>query len=481
MLRNTARAMLLTSASALTIAAFGAHAQTAIPGGGSSLAAVDYAGPLVSTSAIPTAPSEMFTFNTANASLQLQYFDASSGRGQTAFSEDNPAGFQYTGGTPLPSYVAFAASDAYLTGTSGETINGYTYETVSGIPGLTATYPLRASQDGALIQIPMLGIGIAIPAASGNSAVKTNGTLGLTDNDVCGIFSGLITDYGSISNPVSGLSGPITVYYRSDSSGTSFLFTNHLQAVCNSGNSNFPAAGLAAVPSTTFTNIFTGGSVPSNFVGESGSAGIAEHLAGTVTTSGGSKVAQAGDPTGIGYLSPDYTDISATGASNATAATSPYTGFINTKKLYASGIQGTTSSGTTAFLTPSTGNITLGLGNVGAGTTNPKPPAGSAAKNPLNWVPSIPVVTKGYPIIGYTDLELAQCYADPNVASGMRAFLTAHFGGTAAYKTTVTRNGFTIPAAGYPAAITKFFLTASSSLAIAAAGTAGTCASVSGR
>jgi ABC-type phosphate transport system substrate-binding protein len=462
--------------------AHGALAQTvAIPGGGASSPAQDYAGPLVGNSATPTAPSEEFTFNSGNSQYAFQYFDSSSGRGQTAFSEDNPAGFQYTGGTPLPSTVDYAASDAFLAGSSGQTINGYTYETVSGIPGLTATYPLRASQDGALIQIPMLGVAVAIPAASGNAAVKTNGTLGLTDNDLCGIFSGLITDYGSISNPVSGLSGPITVYYRSDSSGNTFQFSNHLKAVCNAGNSNFPAAGLATAPTQTFGSLFTGGSVPSNFVGESGAAGIAQHLAGTVTTSGGSKVAQAGDPTGIGYVTADYTDISANGAANATAASAPYTGFINTKKLYTSGIQGTTSSGTTAFLTPTTSNLTLGLGNPGAGSTNPKPPAGSAAKNPLNWVPSIPVVTKGYPIVGYTTLELAQCYANPNVASGITAFLTAHFGGTAAYKATVTRNGFTLPAAGYPGAITKYFLTASSSLAIAAAGTAGTCASTTGR
>ncbi|MBF3173840.1 protein disulfide reductase, partial [Pseudomonas aeruginosa] len=51
-------------------------------------------------------------------------------------------------------------------------------------------------------------------------------------NTLCGVFSGRLTDWSQI--PGSGRSGAITVVYRSESSGTTELFTRFLNASCSS-------------------------------------------------------------------------------------------------------------------------------------------------------------------------------------------------------------------------------------------------------
>ncbi|MGC7532318.1 substrate-binding domain-containing protein, partial [Pandoraea pneumonica] len=71
----------------------------------------------------------------------------------------------------------------------------------------------RRPTEGNLVQIPSVGTPVGIPfKKDGLSAVTLN------DDQLCGIFSGQITDWSAIDSSVSGT---IKVVYRSDSSGTS--------------------------------------------------------------------------------------------------------------------------------------------------------------------------------------------------------------------------------------------------------------------
>ena len=128
---------------------------------------------------------------------------------------------------------------------------------------------------GNFIQIPSMGYGVAIPVV--NPAVSKNGGATLSDNDLCGIFSGKLTDFSQITDAGVIWSGPITVtYYASQGQGITFTLTDHLNTVCNSSNSNIMFTAQFSFASEFSSNHVP---VPSNFVALSGSAGIADYLA----------------------------------------------------------------------------------------------------------------------------------------------------------------------------------------------------------
>ncbi len=77
---------------------------------------------------------------------------------------------------------------------------------------------------GNFIQIPSIGYGVAIPVV--NPAVSKNGGATLSDDDLCGIFSGKLTDFSQITDARVTWSGPITVtYYASQGQGITYTLT----------------------------------------------------------------------------------------------------------------------------------------------------------------------------------------------------------------------------------------------------------------
>ena len=54
----------------------------------------------------------------------------------------------------------------------------------------------------------------------------------------------------------------------------------------------------------------------------------------------------------------------------------------------------------------------------------------------------IQTASSGYPIVGYTTFDFAQCYADPTVTKGVIKFLDDHYGTSAPYTTDQAQNGF---------------------------------------
>jgi ABC-type phosphate transport system substrate-binding protein len=277
-----------------------------------------------------------------------------------------------------------------------------------------ATNSYGQTLSGNLIQIPSVGDSVAIPVQDTN--VTKNGSVQFSDHDVCEIFSGGYTNFSQItdSNPAPA-AGTIEVVYRADSSGTSFILTNHLgfnyngSYVCTPGTDT--PTGFTFSATTKFATLFgagnyscnstsglctiTGGPLAATSVGESGNAGVQTEL---------ESLTQA-----VGYLSPDYTTI---------IPTSPHPGTLVVAGIY---------NGKNAIL-PTTTQIAAALLHGTTGDTNLKPPAtATAGADPNTWVPLVGKVTAGYPIVGYSTFDLAQCYADPTVASGIIAFLTDHY------------------------------------------------------
>ena len=372
-------------------AATAADAQTVINGGGSSLA-------------FPTYSQEFAQFTKLNPHFSFTYADAGSGGGQAGFLNNDCTfgGYQ----TCSPTFtVDFGASDAFLSSTQ---VSGYTL----------------AAQDGPLIQLPTFGVPITIPF---RNAKLTRGTeLALTDAQLCGIFSGKLTNWTQVDR--SAAPGTITVVYRADSSGTSFLFSQHLAAVCTPADSSFTGT-LAATK--TFTSLFANNVPPANFVGASQSSGVAATLLASSSA--------------MAYLSPDYTSI---------APKSPNT----TTLVVASVVNGVNK----VAYQPSVNNTVTGLVHPGKGSTNASPPATKAtAANPLNWIPAIPITDSGYSIVGYTTWDVSTCYANATVATGVTNFLKDNYN-NATFKALIQNNGF-VPvvnsgAARYVTAINNDFL-----------------------
>ncbi len=384
---------LLSAALSLGIA----HAAPTLNGGGSSLA-------------YPTYAAWFAAYTSAHSADLFSYAAAGSGAGQNGFltnninyfepvSSTNTIGYAngyndktLTYGTIAGTQVDFGASDAPLVSSQLTTAVDGSYDAYGTSTNGSAVY-------GPMIQIPTLGVPVTV--AYNQSSLSS--TLQLTDAQVCSIFSGAYTTWNQVVSTLP--STAISVVYRRDSSGTTYLFTQHLAAACDSTDDN----GINFTATTNFASLFPGG-VPYNFIAESGSANVAQEL---VAVSGG-----------IGYLSPDYTSIAPSSA--------------NTTSLKVASLYNAT---TATYYQPSVANTETGLKNPGSTSTNLTAPSTNAtAQNPLNWVPLIPTTTSGYPIVGYTTVDLSSCYSAAARGTLLINFITATV--SSADDTIATNNGF---------------------------------------
>ncbi|MFL0337057.1 substrate-binding domain-containing protein [Stenotrophomonas maltophilia] len=320
-------------ATALLATAGAASAQSLVQGGGASLPAKLYKGS--SDSILPA------TFS---------YEVTGSGTGKQAFLENKAELFNTTG------TVHFAGSDSVLTDAE---ITAYT-------ANFAPTY-------GPLIQIPSVGTSVTIPF---NSA---GGNLDLSVSQLCGVFSGKITNWSDVD---ASRSGPITVVYRNEKSGTTELLTRFLASACSAADT----AGTNLIGgkfSTTqeFWKQFS--ALPVNFV--TASALGSQPLYDKVYATTG----------GIGYIGPDVVP----------------------------NLDDATKIAKVRGYSPNDPSVQATLNTVA-------PPTGAAANDPRNWVPVFtnpPAV--GYPIVGYTNFDLGQCYKTTAVATALRTFLLGHYNG----------------------------------------------------
>jgi ABC-type phosphate transport system substrate-binding protein len=119
-------------------------------------------------------------------------------------------------GTNFSLYAdSFAAYDNYKSTTTDGTGGGYN------------------SVRGPAIVTPVIGTGVSIIFNTEGLTVPAGG-LNLTQDDVCGIFTGTITNWNQTSaNPGTQ---PITIVHRSDGSGTTFLTAYDLSQMCSVTN-----------------------------------------------------------------------------------------------------------------------------------------------------------------------------------------------------------------------------------------------------
>jgi ABC-type phosphate transport system substrate-binding protein len=442
------RNLLLATTAVAGVAAFGAaQAQTTIYGGGSTLAANEY------IRTIDTIGATTGFYDTATASGNLGatgqtgnvlYTGDGSGSGQKAFLLQDET-VHVPGSTQTS--VHFGASDAYLSQAQIDCYNaGYASNALTSGGCAAAGYTVTSAFTGVLanggpiIQLPAFGTPIAIAYTA-----KFSKALTLQNSDLCGIFSGLITDWAQIVGAPgvtksTTIQGAINVVVRSDGSGSTFLLTQHLSKVCSTGSAGNSA--IAFTTTKTFSTLFSGGTMPSNFVGKSGSQAVADQLYAA---------------NGVGYLTPDYTSIALSSVPNSTAGSSinswtPYAKshyqLIQTAKVY--------NDNQGKAYAPNAGGTTLALKNPnqGKGDTIAQVPSSlSAAQIPANWVPIVSDPLQGYPIVGYTTLEFATCYANTAVATEISAWLTQLYG--SGNKTNLTKEGFVAAPAGYGADILK--------------------------
>lgn len=426
------------SAAAFSIIATAVMAQELpvnIQGGGATSGGADYLQELATFDNAAAAGTAKFLNANADSLGNAVYWPSGSSTGQSAFLDNNnnencikvlgstssfcannaPGGFNA---------VHYAASDSALSTTQ---ISAW------------ATSAFGTTASGHLIQIPSLGTAIALPVI--NSLVTQNGAttshtavLGgiiLTDNDLCGIFSGKITDWNQTSANAKLAPGLITVVYRNDGAGATFQLLNHFTAVCTAANSSFKT--LPVVASLTFASLFPGGVLPipplqtvTNFLGVKLSSGMANTLA---NLAGGPTLTSA-----IGYVSPDYTTVDPNSDVRLSNG-QPSPLVVAAVKL-----------GALPYI-PDVASIRTAL-NHGkifnpAGPSAP-PTTATAGAQTAAYVPLIETVSSGYPIVGYAVFNFAQCYASPGITKALLDFLVkGHYSATnTTYSAIINRNGF---------------------------------------
>lgn len=226
---------------------------------------------------------------------------------------------------------------------------------------------------GPLIQIPAEATSVTVPYH-----IDGKTSLQLTSDQLADIFAGKINNWNQVQ--FNGAAGPnlqIKVVYRQETSGTTEILTNHLKAVKPASVPTVSNSFVTAIGFDPATSAPAG----SSYIAVTGSQGVAT----AITNNNGA----------IGYVSPDYAQF------NSAAAVASVNGFLPTEV------------------------------NVQASLDGVVPPVlgSDEAKNPLNWVPTFPKPTAGYPIVGYTNLVFSQCYKDTTDTARIRVFLNRHYTG----------------------------------------------------
>ncbi|SHI47053.1 substrate-binding domain-containing protein [Pollutimonas bauzanensis] len=280
----------------------------------------------------------------------------------------NPGLFQ-----GLPNFTDFVYSEGI--GSGGGKSAFATNDSNFIYPGVTPKVPVAFAGSDSVIDDNYVstynargwGRLIQIPAAGTSVTLPFNktggGELSLTNAQICQIFAGLDPDWN--------------VVYRAGSSGTTELLTRFLTSICagqDLSGSNLVNGAFST--NSTFESLFT--SLPSGkFVVASGSGNVVPTVDGGVNR--------------IGYVSPDYiVDLA-----DATKVAK---------------VNGNL---------PTTANAGEALGTALA------PPLAQRV-NPVRWVPTFDTApTVGYPIVGYTNFLVGQCYQDQATEDRIKALVKA--------------------------------------------------------
>ncbi len=267
-----------------------ASAQSSIlVGGGATLPAVGYGGTVTNRLiAPPTKGSLLFAYtNLAGAgNPKTSYCQTGSGTGKTVLEGNQPMVANVNADcvaepTPPPTPP--------LTIGFGATSEG---ETLTQPHFIGSDSPLAQSDYTAYQSGHSSGQPVQIPAVSGAIAIAFNkagvSALNLTENQVCQIFSGQIKTWNdpalASAGVPAGVSGNINIVYRSDGSGTSFNFSNHLSAVC--GAKSIGGLGIATAFQTNQTYTTAAAAYLSSYAASQGASGNPAVVTAVLATDG---------------------------------------------------------------------------------------------------------------------------------------------------------------------------------------------------
>lgn len=414
------------------------------------------------------------------------------------------------GDSPLPATLAALTTASITFAPTTDWTSLPTTVTASGSTNVS----YNTSSWGQPIQLPAFEVPVAIPvnlSFTPNSQVKSGGNIvaggaiQLSGAQLCAIFSGLVTDWSSsttiptldqngnlVSQPFyytnvgNGIgtaaqytttSAPIKVVYRSDGSGTSFILTNYLKAVCplidKNKTANYAAIfGATNLPSTSFGNLISNinnTTITGTWVGATGSGGVQSGVANTSNS--------------IGYVSGDFVKPYAI-ASNA-----PNSASVQNEAQRIAGVYVPTTTTTTsptfipptptavnnawgdAALTPPSTTSTWGAYNVyGINYAATEPTHGGVAVAGLSVLP-LTARTGAYPLSGTTFLYLYSCYGNNTNGQNLINFLNWFYQKPTANQAPniLRNNSFSPLVSTWQSRVQQGVLTAGSGVAIALA------------
>jgi phosphate transport system substrate-binding protein len=187
------------------------------------------------------------------------------------------------------------------------------------------------------VQFPAVAgaITIGMNMKTTKGVVLNSANTNFSDAQICSIFSGAVTNWAdpSLASAYtlgSGDSIPSTtikVQYRSDGSGTTFSFSNHLTAACPAVNGNHFLA------SQTFTQVVSQfqPTIPSTWTGSSGNPAVTAAIAATAGSIGYAEMANSLQA-GIGFAKVNGIDPASFGSAVTIASSSlkPYNAISST-------------------------------------------------------------------------------------------------------------------------------------------------------
>jgi ABC-type phosphate transport system substrate-binding protein len=318
---------------------------------------------------------------------------------------------------------------------------------------------------GAAKQIPLFASGVGIQYNTPNFA----GTLRLSEESFCGIFTGSITKWDdariTADNGVDvsgGTGADIRVVTRADSSGTTFVFTNGLNAVCDGTRGNLYTGGAVTSPEAFPPKTF--------FFRGSGNSTVA--------------IAVAAQRHAIGYVSNDFSQTTQPILRTSTPVTlldnngaGPNSITIQANRDYSTRPAASVENLSGAFVRPGRKNVTAAVGSL-------TPPTGAAKLDPENWaiagLQPDPAAANAYPFSGFAWFLPYTCYANADVARELRELLVWTFSaGRPQVKEILNLNGAAEVSASWRAA-NQDLISGDANTRIRAGGAAPNCTGIPG-
>jgi phosphate transport system substrate-binding protein len=251
----------------------------------------------------------------------------------------------------------------------------------------------KTTQYGEPAQFPAVAGSIAI--IFNNTDIPATRRLDLSDAQICSVFNGTFTNWQQIDPSLP--SRAIKVVYRSDGSGTSFSFANHLTAVCGGTvashfltDQQFAAVAGTNFPASTSVvgKFFATSGLPTGWTGANGNGGIltemalpAENGAISYAESANLKAAVAAGTSSVAYATVGGKDPYADFPTTVTATV--------VQNFAVNGVNTTTGAPTIGVLTP------LVAGTKCMNIVNPTTYANVTTRYPIMAVSYLIANTKG--------------------------------------------------------------------------------------